>query len=83
MDPSWPYVSSSALYMPLRAMTPDTRNYFGQQEVNLSQPTSSPYQFSHSSSGDISPASLGEKTFESPSPSQSNQSKKYDKWANK
>ena len=47
MDPSWPYVSSSALYMPLRAMTPDTRNYFGQQEVTLSQPAFGPYQFSH------------------------------------
>ena len=33
MDPSRPYASFSALYMPLRAMTPDTSNYFGQQEV--------------------------------------------------
>ncbi|XP_020616793.1 uncharacterized protein LOC110054779 [Orbicella faveolata] len=83
MDLSWPYASSSALYMPLRAMTPDKRNYFGQQEVNLSQPTFGPYQFSHGSSGGISsPASLGEETFESQSPSQSNQSKKYDKWTN-
>ena len=39
MDPSWPYARSSALYMPLRATTPDTRNYFGQQEVKLSQPS--------------------------------------------
>ena len=29
--------------MPLRAMTSDTRNYFGQQKVNLSQPSFGPY----------------------------------------
>ena len=52
--------------MPLRAMTPDTRNYFGQQEVTLSQPTFGPYQCSHGSSGGSSSlASLGEETFES------------------
>ena len=71
MDPSWPYASSSALYMPLRAMTPDTRNYFRQQEVTLSQPAFDPDQFSHGSScnGSSSPAALGEETFESQSPS--------------
>jgi len=69
--------------MPLRAMTQDTRNSFGHHEVNFSQPTFVPYQFSHGSSGSSSPAPLGEETFESQSPSQSNQqSKKYDKWTN-
>lgn len=83
MDPSWPYPSSNAYYMPLRAMTQDTRNSFGHHKVNFSQPTFVPYQFSHGSSGSSSPAPLGEETFESQSPSQSNQqSKKYDKWTN-
>ena len=87
MNPSWPYASSSAPYMPympLGAMAPDTRNYFGQQEVTFSQPTFDSYQFSHGySSGSSSTASLGEETFENQSPNQSNLSKKNDKWTNK
>ena len=64
-------------------MTQDTRNSFGHHEVNYSQPTFVPYQFSHSSSGSSSPASQGKETLESQSPSQSSQSKKtYDKWTN-
>ena len=83
MDPLWPYPSSNAYSMPLRAMTQDTRNSFAHHEVNFSQPTFVPYQFSHGSSGSSSPAPLGEDTFESQSPSQSNQQpKKYDKWTN-
>ena len=58
-------------------MTPDTRNYFGQQEVNMSQP---PYQFSHGSSGGFSsPASFGEEREPVP---KSVQPEKYDKWTN-
>ena len=85
VDPTWPYASSSALYyMPLRAMTPDTRNYFGQQEVwqPSSQPTFGRYQSSQVEYLPRRLPSLVEETFESQSQSQSNQSTKYDKWTN-
>jgi len=54
-------------------MTPDSRNYFGQQEVNLGQLLSfAPYQFGHGSSGGISsPVSLGEEMLESQSTNES------------
>ena len=87
MDPTWPYASSRAFYMPFRAMNPDPRISLGHQEVNCSQPTSgSLYPFDPAcSTSSPSPSSLGEADqLDSQSPSQPSQStaKKYDKWTN-
>ena len=87
MDPTWPYASSRAFYMPFRAMNPDPRISLGHQEVNCSQPTSgSLYPFDPAcSTSSSSPSSLGEADqLDSQSPSQPSQStaKKYDKWTN-
>ena len=87
MDPTWPYASSRAFYMPFRAMNPDPRISLGHQEVNCSQPTfGSLYPFDPAcSTSSPSPSSLGEADqLDSQSPSQPSQSKakKYDKWTN-
>ena len=87
MDPTWPYASSRAFYMPFRAMNPDPRISLGHQEVNCSQPTfGSLYPFDPACSTSSSlPSSLGEADqLDSQSPSQPSQStaKKYDKWTN-
>ena len=87
MDPTWPYASSRAFYMPFRAMNPDPRISLGHQEVNCSQPTfGSLYPFDPAcSTSSPSPSSLGEADqLDSQFPSQPSQStaKKYDKWTN-
>ena len=87
MDPTWPYASSRAFYMPFRAMNPDPRISLGHQEVNCNQPTfSSLYPFDLAcSTSSTSRSSLGEADqLDSQSPSQPSLStaKKYDKWTN-
>ena len=39
MDPSWPYASSRAFYMPFTAVNSDPRISFGHQEVNCQSQT--------------------------------------------
>ena len=84
MDPSWPYASSRAFYMPFTAVNPDPRISFGHQEVNCSQLTfGSLYRFDPACpTSSPLPSSLGEADeLDSQSPSQST-AKKYDKWTN-